>query len=105
MISFLLSLLVVDRQQRQWRLSQHAPGSDTSLWSRWWSPEPYQQAVGSAWRPQYSWRRRGIAKLQLNDVFAVRGRVLVALALWTAVGLLVTAYAIRQMYFWATGVA
>jgi hypothetical protein len=103
MLSVLLSLLVVDRQQRQWRLSQHAPVSETSLWSRWWSPEPYQHQPGTPWRPQYSWRRRGVAKLQMNDVFAVRGRVVAAMALWSGLGLLVTAWAFRQVYFWVVG--
>ncbi|SMR55181.1 unnamed protein product [Zymoseptoria tritici ST99CH_1A5] len=104
-ISFILSLRLVERQHREWRLAQHAPGAEaSSLWSRWWSsPEPYQQTPATQWRPQYSWRRRGIAKMQMNDVFAVRSRVVVALAFWTALGLLVTAYAIRHIYFWAMG--
>lgn len=55
MVSFLLSLVVVDRQQRAWRLSQHAPHPD-SFWSRFslWTwihdPEPYQDPQDTTWQ-------------------------------------------------------
>lgn len=91
---------MVERQQRQWRLSQHAPQPQT-LWERCFSsPEPYQEAPGTKWTPHYSWKRRGVAKLQINDVFEMRGRVAICMAFWGILILLGSAYATRRMYFW-----
>lgn len=98
-ISFILSLVVVDRQQRQWRLSQHAHRPQ-AFWERWFSsPEPYQESQGT-WRPHYSWKRRGVAKMQINDVLEMRGRVAVAIAVWSMIALIGSAYAMRRIYFW-----
>ncbi|CZT18179.1 uncharacterized protein RCC_04019 [Ramularia collo-cygni] len=99
-VSFIFSLTVVERQQRQWRLSQHARQPQT-VWERWFSSsEPYQQAPGTTWAPHYSWRRRGVAKLQINDVFEIRDRVAICTAIWTILALIGSAYATRWVYFW-----
>ncbi|CAK3845584.1 fe-containing alcohol [Lecanosticta acicola] len=102
-ISFILSLCIVEREQRQWRLSQHAPSPNPSSWSQFGrrSPEPYQHSEGSTWHPHLSWHRRGVAKSQLDSVFEMRSRVLVALAAWTLLGFLAVFYASRRMYNWA----
>lgn len=103
MISFILSLFLVDRQQRQWRLSQHAPPKASSFWLQFGfqNPEPYQDSIGTTWHPHLSWRRRGVAKAQMSNVFDMRGRVIVALVAWTLVGFLAVAYVVRRMYHWA----
>lgn len=99
-ISFIFSLLVVERQQRQWRLSQHAQQPQT-LWERWFSsPEPYQENQGTRWRYHYSWKRRGVAKIQIRDVFEVRSRVALVIAVWSTICLVGFAYALRQTYIW-----
>jgi hypothetical protein len=49
MISFLLSLYVVDGQQRAWRVSQHQHhGRPQWKWT-WWNAEPYQ-SHDSTWQ-------------------------------------------------------
>ena len=101
-MSFLVSLFVIERQQRQWRLSQHAPPQESSAWSQFGmqSPEPYQESRGTTWHPRLSWRRRKVAKAELANVFEMRGRVVVALVIWTLVGFVAIAYAARRMYQW-----
>ncbi|EME39606.1 hypothetical protein DOTSEDRAFT_75303 [Dothistroma septosporum NZE10] len=102
-ISFIVSLFVVERQQRQWRLSQHAPPpQESSAWSQFGlrNPEPYQEARATTWHPRLSWRRRKVAEAELANVFQMRGPVVVALVTWTVVGFVAIAYAARSMYQW-----
>lgn len=123
MITFIISLVLVDEQQRQWRLSQHAPSSPPA-WRRFahWSgsqPEPYQDSDTSEWsqragassRPAsqransfQGWyarkKKRAIAKLEIGDALDMRGRVLVALIAWAVLGALALYYALRQVYKW-----
>ena len=107
LISFLLSALVVDRQNRQWRASQHAQPS-ASVWIRvtQWpfaNHEPYQQdSQGGTWKPTFTWKRRDVAKHEMNDVFAMKRRVLIALIAWSALGVLGLAYVIRRTIHWAS---
>jgi len=129
MISFILSLFVVDARQRQWRLSQHSssppPASRWARLSSWLDPEPYpesrdhdhdrQQTGGrpSAAAPPHHQHDSGafagwykhtmqktMAKLEITDAFEMRGRVLVALSAWLIIGLIATVYALRRVYFW-----
>lgn len=114
MISFLLSLLVVDHQERRWRLSQHASGSDRFRtyfsWGAWLDPEPYQDAHDHKSAPVAGdtsfngWYRRkkhrAMAKLEFNDAFDMRGRVLVALLAWCLLVGCAIVYAVRRMYTW-----
>jgi hypothetical protein len=119
MVTFIVSLFLVDRQNRQWRLSQHA-SSPKPAWGTQWSklhPEPYQNASSSAWghssssRPEprrigsfqgwYARRKKGaLAKLEIGDAFEMRGRVAVALFAWTVLGVLAFSYAMRLVYIW-----
>lgn len=115
MITFLLSLFLVDRQQRQWRLSQRAPGP-ASFWRRLTGlpaldPQPYapdQDPDSSAWqstnhqgeRAAIRKKHRAIAKLEIEDAFKMRGRVLVALIAWTFFGLVAFVYALGRLYSW-----
>jgi len=122
MITLILSLFVVDHQQRQWRQSQHTSGSEP-LWSRlahgsWLNPEPYQVSRDTTWqsdRPSTSthvpdstfrgWytrkKHRAMARMELTDALDMRGRVMIALAAWSVLGLCVIAYTMRRLYVWA----
>ena len=121
MISFVVSLFVVERQQRQWRLSQHTSSPD-SLWARlthwpWLNPEPYQDSKDTTWK--YSdnvaaqdtpgtvfrgWytrkKHRAMAKMEISDAFEMRRRVIFALVAWALLGALGISYVARRMYGW-----
>lgn len=121
MISFLVSLAVVDRQQRQWRLSQHTPGSE-SIWFRlthwsWHGPEPYQDSRDSTWKrndgaapylgptaPSQGWytqkKHRAMAQLSISDALDMRKRVVFALLAWAFVVLYAIIFATRRIYGW-----
>ncbi|KAL9528428.1 hypothetical protein SMMN14_07452 [Sphaerulina musiva] len=111
-ISFILSLFLIERQQRQWRYQQQLqlqvqqqqqnPTTAQSQSGRWLlsGPEPYQESPETTWHPRLSWRRRGIAKMQISDVLEMKGRVAVALAVWMAVAVGVCAYGIRWLWGW-----
>ena len=121
MVTFIISLFLVDQQQRQWRLSKRASGPE-SAWHRlsaWTSgPVPYQDSGSGTWghraaadRPAPSragsfqgWyarkKHRAVAKLELNDAFEMRGRVLVALLAWTLVGGILLYAATRRAFGW-----
>jgi hypothetical protein len=121
MVTFIVSLFLVDRQNRQWRLSQHA-SSPQPAWRAHWSyfhPEPYQDADSSAWghssssRPEarhsgtfqgwFARKKKGaIARLEIADALEMRGRVAVALFAWTVLGVLALSYAMRLVYIWLT---
>ncbi|KAF2141778.1 uncharacterized protein K452DRAFT_228198 [Aplosporella prunicola CBS 121167] len=54
--SFILSLFIVNRRQRAWRLAEHPPLQGTRAWLSQWSPwkwldpEPYQDPNDSTWQ-------------------------------------------------------
>lgn len=101
LVAFIISLFVVDNQQRQWRLSQHV-NSTGSSWLRYpfASSEPYQDVPGAKWMPHFSWKRRQIAKAEIGDVLEMSPRVIVVLVAWCVLGLLALAFAVRRVYFW-----
>ncbi|KAF2725484.1 hypothetical protein K431DRAFT_299832 [Polychaeton citri CBS 116435] len=95
MISFILSLSVVDYGQRQWRTAQHGSHPD-SLWMRLFhqQPEPYQSSVDATWNHQpdamptprspeanQGWFRqkkhRAMARLEITDAFDMNGRMMI----------------------------
>jgi hypothetical protein len=122
MITFIISLFLVDQQQAKWRLSQRA--STTPAWRSHWPyfhAEPYQDSGTSEWghkksnsssgRPAaqrtgsfqgwYARKKKGaIAKLEIGDALEMRGRVLVALIAWTVLGCLALYYAASRLYNW-----
>ncbi|KAK5164083.1 uncharacterized protein LTR77_010174 [Saxophila tyrrhenica] len=121
MVSFLLSLFLVDRQQRAWRLSQHSIASHESLWSRlthlsWLDPQPYQDYRNSTWQrdergasaqmvPEPAFQRwysrkkhRAVAKLEIGDALEMRKTVLLGLAASWLVGLFAVYQAGRGVY-------
>lgn len=123
MVTFIISLFLVDRQQRQWRLSQHASGPEggwhrLSVWTR--GPEPYQDSRSGNWghkaaahRPSparagsfHGWyarkKHRAVAKLELNDALEMRGRVLVALVAWFLIGVMLLYTVTSRTYGWLT---
>ena len=110
--------MMVDQQQRQWRMSQHASEPE-SLWHRithwnWLHPEPYQNPKDGTWghtvnasgqTPDFSGfytrkKHRAMAKMELSDAFEMRGRVIAALLVWTLVCAGGLTYAGRRMYGW-----
>ena len=121
MASFIISLFMIDRSQRQWRLSQHATGSE-SFWFRWthssWlDPEPYQDLRDGTWKhnPKAAaqngsdttyrgWytrkKHRAMAKMEISDAFEMRRRVIFALLAWALLGIFAVTYAARHMYGW-----
>lgn len=123
MVTFIVSLFLVDRQNRQWRLSQHASGPEP-IWKTPWPnfhAEPYQDADSSAWghknsdnsskRPELRERasfqgwfarknKSAIAKLEIGDAFEMRSRVALALIAYTVLGILALVYAVRRVYIW-----
>lgn len=112
MISFLLSLSLVDLQQRHWRLSQHSSTDPESTWSRftsWLAPEPYTWKHDSDPTAQnadtfsgfYTRKKhRAMAKMEISDAFDMRRRVLFAFAAWAVLGFVALVYATRRMYGW-----
>ena len=123
MVTFIVSLFLVDRQNRQWRLSQHASGAEPAWRAHWpyYHAEPYQDADSSAWGHKKSdssasqpeqgdtgsfqgWyareKKRAVARLEIGDAFAMRGRVAVALIAYTILGMLALVYAVRRAYIW-----
>ena len=123
MVTFIISLFLVDQQQAQWRLSQRA--STTPTWRSNWPyfhAEPYQDSGTSTWghkkssssssdRPAVQrtgsyqgWyarkKKRAIAKLEIGDAWEMRSRVLVALIAWTVLGSLALFYEARRVYSW-----
>jgi hypothetical protein len=121
MVTFIFSLVLIDRQNRHWRLSQHA-SSPQPAWRTHWSyfhPEPYQDADSSAWghgtssRPEprptgsfqgwYAHKKKGaLAKLEIGDALEMRGRVAMALIAWSFLGVVALSYATRLVYIWLT---
>ena len=119
MVTFIVSLFLVDRQNRQWRLSQHASGAEPAWRAHWpyYHAEPYQDADSSAWGHKKSnsassqpeqgfqgWyarrKKRAMTKLEIGDAFAMRGRVAVALIAYTILGMWAFVYAVRRAYIW-----
>lgn len=45
MVSFLLSLCIVNREEQAWRVAQHDGGGDLSRLTRWFGSEPYQDSA------------------------------------------------------------
>lgn len=125
MVSFLLSLFLVDRQHRSWRKAQHSTASE-SIWTRlmhpsWLvDPQPYQDSRNSTWKrddsgtkpkmvpePTYQgWysrkKHRAVAKMEIGEALEMRGRVVLALAAWAVVGLFAVYHAGRGILGWLT---
>jgi len=116
--SFLLSLLVVNRRYRAWRVSEHPPAS-TSFWSRislrnWLDPEPYQSPADSTWRraqdsnehvsqsQREKWftqkKHRKIARLEIGDAFDLSKKVMVFVGSIFVVGALGVAWAAKEAF-------
>lgn len=124
MVSFILSLFIVDHQQRAWRISQHQSDSSSSLWYKishlsWLDPEPYQDSRDSTWKTQsagqsnqhappsndkQSWYgrkfHRTMAKLEIGDAFEMKERIMLAVVFWALFAMMVFAWCIRLLYGW-----
>lgn len=114
--SFILSLLLVNHRYRAWRLSEHPPTNST-FWSRislrsWLDPEPYQNPSDTTWQhstdnkghvphPQREkWfthkKHRKVARLEIDEAFAMSGRVMVFVGSVLIVGVLGVGWAANQ---------
>ncbi|KAF2764824.1 hypothetical protein EJ03DRAFT_15276 [Teratosphaeria nubilosa] len=112
MIAFLVSLFVIERRDRRWRLSEHTPGPRSWWW--WLEPEPYQDSNRSV--PAQSgqninrspslggWYRRkkhrAMARLEVSDAFEMSGRIMIALFALLCLGFITIAFAARRLYDW-----
>lgn len=85
----------------------------------WLHPEPYQDSRDGTWKhnpttavqstqPGSSFsgwstqkKHGAVAKMAMDDAFAIRGRVLVALLAWTALSLVAIVYVAKRMFGWA----
>ncbi|KAL1631978.1 hypothetical protein SLS56_004183 [Neofusicoccum ribis] len=62
--SFILSLLIVDRRNRAYRLAEHPPSGSSSWWTRfspwkWLDPQPYQNPGDSTWQDASAGQTQG----------------------------------------------
>ncbi|CAD0110389.1 unnamed protein product [Aureobasidium uvarum] len=127
MISFLLSLCVVDSQHRAWRLAQQADSEPWPWWKKlspwtWWNAEPYQSPQDSTWQhavPATSlsdgangtvpvpavntdrWhtrkKHRKMAKLTISDAMNMREEMAVALVTAALIGLVVVVWLAKRV--------
>lgn len=122
MISFLLSLDFVDRNNQAWRASQRYTSS-RSFWSFFNSPQPYQDPRETTWkhsnvpggqtgalpgsvpgssrkatRPQRTTRK--IAKLEISDALEMRGTMIAAMCIWAVVCLTASLWTLKKFYMW-----
>ena len=109
MTSFLLSLFLVNRRDRQRRAAAHpSPSASASLTSylsprAWLDPEPYQDPASTAWprrvgarADEKGWfltkKHRAMTRLEVGDALEMRGSVIkgmVAAAVVLVVGMVV----------------
>ncbi|KAL1304633.1 hypothetical protein AAFC00_003597 [Neodothiora populina] len=125
MISFLLSLCFVTRQERAWRVAQHDNGAASWI-RRWFYSEPYQDLnsptaqsgsckgtdVSAALHASlpagaedsenwYTWRKkhRKMAKLQLKNAFAMQHTVAMILVAGALFSLIFVVWALRRALY------
>lgn len=119
MISFLLSLLYVDREQRLWRVAQHRD-SDVSLWNKlsiwsWFDPQPYQEPSDTTWqhgvpsshapmptRPAWFNRKkhRKMFSMEFHDALQIRGRVMIFMIVWLAILIALCFWTAQRLFSW-----
>lgn len=115
MISFLLSLFVIDQRNQTWRMAQHS--NPETIWARLSSffffppqSQPYPADGRSEARQKGTWsddshaswylhtKRRAMAKLEISDAFELRGRVVVALFVAMLLLIVSAVYGMRHLY-------
>ncbi|KAF2239201.1 hypothetical protein EV356DRAFT_166335 [Viridothelium virens] len=113
--SFLLSLFLVDRRNRAYRVSEHPTTSTVaSVLSRiapakWWDPEPYGTHNGgndgSGDRPKQPWyikkKHRKIAKMEVSEAFELRTSVIFGIVVTMMTVLIGAALGMKKIYDWA----
>ena len=112
--SFLLSLFLVDRNNRAYRVSQHPSDSTAvsilhhTILTSWWDPEPYSESGGDDHgatdqkkRPWYVRKKhRKVAGMEITDAFELRTRVIVAMILGMSTIVIGGALGIKKLYEW-----
>jgi len=124
-VSFIVSLFLVERQDRSRRVAEHPPTNNT-FWSRisfshLLDPEPYQDPQDSTWRhakpngasvqdnkgdvphpDKKRWFRhkkhRKMAKLEFSDAFELRGTVMMCLVGLFIFGALSIGWAVKRAF-------
>ncbi|KAI9695773.1 MAG: hypothetical protein M1820_008445 [Bogoriella megaspora] len=110
--SFLLSLFLVDRDNRAYRVSQHSSASSffhRILPSEWWDPEPYEtgnhgsnRGADERKKPWYIKKKhRQVAKLEVTDAFELRTRVLFVMIVGMLTVIITGALGLKKVYQWA----
>ena len=128
MVTFLLSLCVVDSQQRAWRVAQHQHGDAVSWWKKispwsWWDAEPYQSHHDSTWqhgvqdpgaahtthghvpvssKDTHPWhtrkKHRKMAKLTVSQAIEMRATMAFLLVTMGLIGLIAVAWLVKRLY-------
>ncbi|TKA49892.1 hypothetical protein B0A49_13173 [Cryomyces minteri] len=106
-LSFILSLFLVNRRDRQWRVQQHPSPAASSIWGRlspraWIDPEPYQDPTDSTWqRTWYSHKKhRKMMKLEFSDAFEMRGQMIAIIISAAVLGLVSLIWSVKRMFAW-----
>ena len=112
--SFLLSLFIVDRHNRAYRVSEH-PSTPTAasvlsrvIPSKWWDPEPYETFSGgndgAADHKKQPWyikkKHRKIAKMEATDAFELRTCVIFGIVVGMLTALIGGALGMKKIYEW-----
>ncbi|KAF2212876.1 hypothetical protein CERZMDRAFT_97372 [Cercospora zeae-maydis SCOH1-5] len=88
-ISFMISLLfIAERHYGGW-------------WASWRSGPNQEVTAGSTGHPRWSWRRRRVAKMRMDEAWEMRDRVVLNIVLWAVLGLVACVYSARRLYSWA----
>jgi hypothetical protein len=119
--SFIVSLFLVQRRDRAWRVSQHSSNANAhaSFWSRWIDPEPYQESSKATNSgdgttendpmkendKSKSWfikkKHRKTAKYMIEDAWDRTGTVEVLIIGAAVVVVTGTAWGLKILYAWA----
>lgn len=115
--SFVISLFLVDRRNRAYRLAEHPP-SRASSWRtyfsprQWLDPQPYQNPANSTWEAHGSdgddepdrgkqWvvgkKHRNVARLEFSEAFEMRGKIMVALGVGWTLGILALLWSAKRL--------
>ena len=113
--SFLLSLFLVDRNNRAYRVSERlsSPATVSALSrvfpSKWWDPEPYPTSDiainGAAYQKKQPWyikkKHRRVAKLEVTEAFELRTSVILGLIIGMLTVLIGGALGLKMIYDWS----
>lgn len=106
MISFLLSLCLVERRQRHWRYTQHHMDGGAER-SRFATPDPYQSPstdhkgslLGGEFQGWYYRKQhRAVAKMNIEAAFDLSGRLVLVTTACLCLVLGIVGWGLRLLY-------